>query len=168
MTCLTLPALAAVLAAFPPPPAAAADRPPNLVVVYADDLGYGDVGCFGAKNWNTPHIDSLARDGVRFTSYYAAQPVCSASRAALLTGCYPNRLGIHGALGPKATHGLHPDEATLADLLRRKGYATGMVGKWHLGHRPPFLPTRHGFDSYYGLPYSNDMWPHHQIGRAHV
>jgi arylsulfatase len=139
----------------------AADRPPNLVVVLADDLGYGDLGCFGAKGWKTPHLDALAKEGIRFTSFYVAQPVCSASRTALLTGCYPNRLGIHGALGPKATHGISAGETTLAELCRAKGYATGMVGKWHLGHRPPFLPTRHGFDSYYGLPYSNDMWPHH-------
>lgn len=162
----TLPALAAAVTlaltgGLRPPLASAADRPPYVVIVFADDLGYGDLGCFGAKDWNTPHIDSLARDGVRFTSFYVAQPVCSASRTALLTGCYPNRLGIHGALGPKADHGIHAGETTIAEVAKSKGYATGMVGKWHLGHRPPFLPTKHGFDSYYGLPYSNDMWPHH-------
>src|SRR5262249_41649154 len=95
------------------------------------------------------------------TSFHVAQPVCSASRAALLTGCYPNRLGIFGALGPKATHGIADGEVTLAQMLRAKGYATGMAGKWHLGHRPPFLPTRHGVDEYLGLPYSTDMWPSH-------
>src|SRR5262249_9183263 len=93
--------------------------------------------------------------------FYVAQPVCSASRTALLTGCYPNRLGIHGALGPKDRHGIHPDETTLAEVLKGRGYATACVGKWHLGHHPMFLPTRHGFDEYLGLPYSNDMWPRH-------
>jgi arylsulfatase A len=141
-------------------------RPPNIVLIFADDLGYGDLGCFGATDWNTPHLDRMARDGIRFTSFYVAQAVCSASRAALLTGCYPNRIGIHGALGPGARHGLHPDEATLAKLLKQKGYATGMAGKWHLGHHPPFLPTRHGFNEYFGLPYSNDMWPLHPEAKA--
>jgi arylsulfatase A len=136
-------------------------RPPNVVIVFADDLGYGDLGCYGATAWKTPHLDRLAREGVRFTSFYVAQPVCSASRAALLTGCYPNRLGIHGALPPTARHGLHPEETTLAEVLQAKGYATACIGKWHLGHLPAFLPTRHGFDIYFGLPYSNDMWPHH-------
>jgi arylsulfatase len=135
--------------------------PPNVVVIFADDLGYGDLGCYGAKGWATPNLDRLAADGVRFTDFYAAQPVCSASRTGLLTGCYPNRLGLHGALGPGATHGIADAETTLAEVLKAKGYATAAVGKWHLGHRPPFLPTRHGFDRYFGLPYSNDMWPHH-------
>jgi len=135
--------------------------PPNVVMIYADDLGYGDLGCYGATGWATPHLDRLAKEGVRFTDFHTAQPVCSASRAALLTGCYPNRVGIHGALGPMARHGIADGEVTLAELCKQKGYATGMVGKWHLGHHPRFLPTRHGFDSYLGLPYSNDMWPHH-------
>ena len=108
-----------------------------------------------------PHIDRLAREGIKLTDFHVAQPVCSASRAALLTGCYPNRLGIHGALSPKSMHGLSADETTLAELLRSRGYRTSMVGKWHLGHHRPFLPTRHGFDEYFGLPYSNDMWPYH-------
>ncbi|MDB5388185.1 MAG: atsA 3 [Planctomycetaceae bacterium] len=133
---------------------------PNIVMIYADDLGYGDVGCYGAR-WKTPNLDRLAAEGIRFTDFYVAQPVCSASRTALLTGCYPNRLGIHGALGPNAKHGISADEMTLAELVKQQGYATAAVGKWHLGHHPEFLPTQHGFDQYLGLPYSNDMWPHH-------
>lgn len=140
-------------------------RPPNFVVIFCDDLGYADVGCFGAQKYRTPHIDRLAREGVRLTDFYVAQAVCSASRAALLTGCYPNRLGISGALGPGARHGLHKEEMTIAEVLKARGYATSAVGKWHLGHHPPFLPTRHGFDEWFGLPYSNDMWPHHPEAR---
>lgn len=139
-------------------------RPPNVVFFLADDLGYGDLGCCGQKRWKTPHLDRLAKEGVRFTDFYVAQPVCSASRAAFLTGCYPNRIGIQGALGPNATVGLSSKEATVAELLKAKGYATACVGKWHLGHRPAFLPTRHGFDEWFGLPYSNDMWPMHPEG----
>jgi arylsulfatase len=135
--------------------------PPNVVLIYADDLGYADLGCYGAKGWTTPHLDSIAKTGVRFTDFHTSQPVCSASRTSLLTGCYANRLGIHGALGPKATHGIADSETTLGELFKSKGYATGMVGKWHLGHHERFLPPKHGFDSYLGLPYSNDMWPHH-------
>ena len=154
--------LLAVLAS----PAFAAERPPNVVIIFADDLGYSDLGCFDAKGWTTPHLDSLAKDGVRFTSFLVSQPVCSASRASLLTGCYSNRVGIHGALGPNATHGLAATETTLANLCKQKGYVTGMVGKWHLGSRPQFLPTKRGFDSYLGLPYSNDMWPKHPTAKA--
>jgi arylsulfatase A-like enzyme len=142
-------------------PACAADPKPNVVIIYADDLGYADLGCYGAKGWATPNLDRLAAEGVRFTDFHTAQPVCSASRTALLTGCYPNRLGIHGALGPNANHGIAAEETTLAEIFKSQGYATAAIGKWHLGHRPPFLPTRHGFDQYLGLPYSNDMWPHH-------
>lgn len=134
---------------------------PNIVIVYIDDLGYADVGCFGAKRWKTPHIDRLAAEGIRLTSFYVAEPVCSASRTGLLTGCYPTRLGIHGALSARSNHGIADSELTLAELVKQKGYATAIYGKWHLGHHPPFLPTRHGFDEYFGLPYSNDMWPHH-------
>ncbi len=144
----------------------AADRLPNIVLIFTDDQGYGDVGVFGAKGYRTPHLDSLARDGVKFTNFHVAQAVCSASRAALLTGCYPNRIGIHGALGPGANHGLHAEETTLAEMLRARGYATGMAGKWHLGHREPFLPNRQGFDESFGLPYSNDMWPNHPEAKA--
>ena len=143
-----------------------AGRLPNIVVIFTDDQGYGDVGVFGAKGYNTPNLDRLARDGTKFTNFHVAQAVCSASRAALLTGCYPNRIGIHGALGPAATHGLNVDETTLPELLKARGYATGMAGKWHLGHREPFLPPRHGFDESLGLPYSNDMWPRHPEARA--
>ena len=139
---------------------AAADQP-NVVVIFMDDMGYADVSCFGAQGYETPNIDRLAQEGSKFTNFHVAQPVCSASRAALLTGCYPNRIGIHGALSPKVTHGLSADEMTLAEVAKQKGYATAAVGKWHLGHLPPFLPTKHGFDEYYGLPYSNDMWPFH-------
>ncbi len=135
--------------------------PPNVVIIFTDDQGYADVGSFGAKGFVTPHLDRLAREGIRFTDFHAAQAVCSASRAALLTGCYPNRLGIHGALGPKDRRGLNPDETTLAEVLKTRGYATGMVGKWHLGNRPEFFPTQQGFDEWFGLPYSHDMWPGH-------
>ena len=134
---------------------------PNIVLIFCDDLGYADIGPFGAKNIRTPNLDMLAKNGRTFTNFHVAQPVCSASRAAILTGCYPNRIGIQGALGPQARHGIHANEVTLAELLKGVGYQTTAVGKWHLGHRSPFLPTRHGFDSYFGLPYSNDMWPSH-------
>jgi len=143
----------------------APSTPPNIVIIYADDMGYADLSCYGAS-WKTPHLDQLAAEGIRFTDFYVAQPVCSASRTALLTGCYPNRLGIHGALGPNAKHGINADEMTLAELVKQKGYATAAIGKWHLGHLPAFLPTRHGFDEYLGLPYSNDMWPYHPEARA--
>ncbi len=149
------------LATALPAVGATTPRPPNIVLIFCDDLGYGDLACFGSRTLKTPHLDRLARQGMRFTDFYAAQAVCSASRAALLTGCYPNRVGISGALDHRARHGLHPDEETIADLLKARGYATGMVGKWHLGHRPRFQPTRQGFDEWFGLPYSNDMWPFH-------
>ncbi|MBN3583532.1 sulfatase [Algoriphagus aestuarii] len=134
---------------------------PNIVLIFADDLGYGDLGVYGATQWKTPNLDQLASDGVRFTQFYVPPAVCSASRAALLTGTYANRLEIFGALDHSAKHGLNPEETTIAEMLKGNGYVTGMVGKWHLGHLTPFLPTEQGFDSYYGLPYSNDMWPHH-------
>ncbi|MHC4103248.1 MAG: sulfatase-like hydrolase/transferase, partial [Planctomycetota bacterium] len=140
---------------------AGASPPPNIVIIFTDDQGYADVGVYGAEGYATPNLDRMAAEGVRFTDFYVAQPVCSASRAALLTGCYPNRLGITGALGPRSTHGIHDDETTLAELCRSRGYASAIFGKWHLGHLPEFLPLRHGFDEYYGIPYSNDMWPLH-------
>ena len=144
----------------------ATDRP-NFVVVFTDDQGYEDLGCFGSPDIKTPHLDRLAKTGARFTDFYSAQAVCSASRAALLTGCYPNRIGIQGALGPKSRHGINSSEWTIAEVLKTRGYATAIYGKWHLGHHKPFLPTRHGFDDYFGLPYSNDMWPFHP-GVAHL
>ncbi len=140
-------------------------RPPNVVLVFCDDLGYADAGCYGATRIRTPNMDRLAREGIRFTDFYVAQAVCSASRAALLTGCYPIRVGITGALDHRARSGLHPDETTVAEVLRDRGYATAIVGKWHLGHRPPCLPMNHGFDEWFGLPYSNDMWPFHPEAR---
>lgn len=136
-------------------------RPPNVVIIFCDDLGYADVSCYGAQGYQTPNLDRLAREGVRFTDFYAAQAVCSASRAALLTGCYPIRIGILGALNPNSKVGLHSNEVTVAEMLRSRGYATAIYGKWHLGDALSFLPTRHGFDDYFGLPYSNDMWPKH-------
>lgn len=144
---------------------AAPKRPPNVIIVFADDLGYADLGCFGAKKIQTPHLDRMARQGVRFTSFYAAQAVCSASRAALMTGRYSNRVGILGALGPNAKHGLPAQERTLAEILKTLGYATSMIGKWHLGHLAEYLPTKRGFDEYFGLPYSNDMWPRHPTSK---
>lgn len=144
----------------------AADRPPNVVLIVADDMGYADAGCFGAKDIRTPHLDSLARDGTRFTSFCVAQPVCTASRAALLSGCYPNRLGMAGALNHTSTTGIHPDETLLPELLKERGYATACFGKWHLGTRPKFFPTRNGFDLWCGLPYSNDNGPLHPTVRG--
>ena len=154
-------AFIAILASVLAIGAVTAAPPPNIVIIFTDDQGYADVGCFGAKGFTTPNLDRLAKDGCRFTNFHVAQAVCSASRAGLLTGCYPNRIGIHGALGPRAQHGLSTNEMTIAQLVKQRGYATGMVGKWHLGCLPPFLPTRHGFDEWFGLPYSNDMWPLH-------
>lgn len=142
-------------------PFCATHEPPNVVVIFADDLGWGDLSCYGETRWSTPHLDRLADEGTRFTRFYVSQPVCSASRASLLTGCYANRLSIAGALGPGSKRGLHPDETTLGELLQAQGYATALFGKWHLGHHPESLPTRHGFDEWYGLPYSNDMWRFH-------
>ena len=138
-----------------------AARPPNVVVIYCDDMGYADVGCFGSKGPATPNIDSIAARGMKFTDFYVAQAVCSASRAALMTGCYNVRVGIFGALGPKAEVGLNPEEMNLAKLCKSRGYATGVFGKWHLGSRPEFMPLRQGFNEYAGVPYSHDMWPRH-------
>lgn len=134
-----------------------ADKP-NFIIIFTDDQGYNDLSCFGSKKIKTPFIDSIARDGRKFKSFYVASPVCTPSRAALLTGCYPIRIGMQRhVIFPANNHGMHKDEVTIADLLKDNGYATACVGKWHLGHRKPFLPTSQGFDSYYGIPYSNDM-----------
>jgi len=134
-------------------------RLPNIVIVFTDDQGYGDIGCYGATGFQTPNLDQIASEGMKFTNFYSAQPVCSASRAGLLTGCYPNRLGISGALFPHHKVGINHDEMTIAEMLKDKGYVTAIFGKWHLGHHEQFLPLQHGFDEYTGVPYSNDMWP---------
>lgn len=134
---------------------------PNIVIIFTDDQGWGDVGVFGATNFKTPHLDRIASEGMKFTDFYCAQAVCSASRTGLLTGCYPNRVGILGALGPQSNHGIHSEELLIPEVLKAKGYATAIYGKWHLGHHEKFLPLQHGFDDYFGLPYSNDMWPFH-------
>ena len=135
-------------------------KTPNLVVIFIDDMAYADIGPFGGKI-PTPNLDRMAKEGMRFTDFSVATAVCSASRAALLTGCYHRRIGISGALGPNAKHGLNEAEMTLAEVCKQKHYTTACFGKWHLGHHPKFLPTNHGFDEFYGLPYSNDMWPLH-------
>lgn len=132
---------------------------PNVVLILMDDMGYGDIGRTGANQYKTPNLDRLANQGMQFTWYYCPQAVSSASRAGLLTGCYPNRIGISGALMPWATNGISSDEVTIAEMLKTRDYHTGIIGKWHLGHYREFLPLQHGFDEYYGLPYSNDMWP---------
>ncbi len=138
--------------------ALAARRPPNVVLIYCDDLGYGDVGCYGSP-LRTPNLDRMAREGVRFTHFYSANPVCSPSRAALLTGRYPPRVGVPRVLFPTDTTGLPNSEVTIAQMLKPAGYKTMCVGKWHLGHLPQYLPTSRGFDEYFGIPYSNDMTP---------
>jgi arylsulfatase A len=130
---------------------------PNFIVVFCDDQGYQDLGCFGSPNIKTPNIDRMAAEGMRFTDFYSGYCVCSASRASLLTGCYQPRISMPGVLGPRSNVGLHPDEVTIADLLKTKGYATMCIGKWHVGDKPQTLPTAQGFDKYFGLPYSNDM-----------
>ena len=139
----------------------ARDKLPNIVIFFMDDMGYGDLTITGASGYNTPTIDRLASEGMFFTHFYAAQPISSASRAGLITGCYPNRVGISEALMPQGRIGVAPNEETLPEILKTRGYSCGMVGKWHLGHLYPFLPLQQGFDEYLGLPYSNDMWPFH-------
>ncbi len=134
----------------------AAERP-NFIIIFCDDQGYQDLGCFGSKHITTPHIDKLASQGIRFTDFYSAYCVCSASRASLLTGCYQPRVSMPGVLGPRSRVALHPEEVTIADMLKPLGYKSACVGKWHVGDRPETLPTGQGFDSYFGIPYSNDM-----------
>lgn len=143
------------------------EKKPNVIVIFTDDQGYEDVGVFGSPNIQTPHLDKMATEGIQLTSFYVAQAVCSASRAALLTGSYPNRVGIHGALMPGSKIGLNPSETTLPEMLKSNGYRTAIFGKWHLGDHPDFMPNSQGFDEYYGIPYSNDMWPlHPQQGKG--
>ena len=157
-------ALAASLFAF------AAQAAPNFVVIFADDQGYADTGLYGATEFETPHLDQMAREGIRFTNFYSPANACSPARAALMTGCYPVRVGIPNVLGPSIRSkgnpvGLNPDEVTIAEVLKAAGYATACIGKWHLGDIPEFLPTNQGFDSFFGLPYSNDMWPKHPTAK---
>tara|TARA_B100001057_G_scaffold500921_1_gene618869 strand:- start:17024 stop:18388 length:1365 start_codon:yes stop_codon:yes gene_type:complete len=141
----------------------ASARKPNIVLIYMDDMGYSDIGCFGSTKNRTPVLDQMAQEGMRFTDFYVTSGVCTPSRSSLLTGCYPRRLNMHidqnnkWVLFPNARKGLNPDETTIAEILKEQGYATACIGKWHLGDQPDFLPTRHGFDSYFGIPYSNDM-----------
>jgi arylsulfatase A len=130
---------------------------PNIIHIFADDLGYGDIGCFGATDIKTSNIDRIASEGIKFTEFYSASPVSSPSRAALLTGRYPQRMGINNVFFPESLTGMPSEEITIAELLKEKNYATGIVGKWHLGHHYKFLPLQQGFDSYFGIPYSNDM-----------
>ncbi len=139
---------------------------PNFVVIFTDDQGYGDLSCFGGKHVNTPRIDQMAAEGSRLTSFYVAAPVCTPSRAALMTGCYPKRIDMatgsnFGVLLAGDTKGLNPDEITIAEVLKTVGYKTGMFGKWHLGDQPEFLPTKQGFDEYFGIPFSHDIHPFH-------
>ena len=142
------------------------EQTPNIVLVLMDDLGYGDLSCYGALDFRTPNIDQIALDGIRFTNYLTPQAVCSASRAALLTGCYANRVGMAGALGPRSETGLAHSEVTIAEMMKQKNYATAIIGKWHLGDNQAFLPLSQGFDEYLGIPYSNDMWPMDYDGTA--
>ncbi len=139
-------------------PQTAAAEKPNIVLIFTDDQGYQDLGCYGSPKIKTPNLDRMAGEGMRFTDFYSANSVCSASRASLLTGRYPPRTTITGVLFPRNTNGLPPEEITIAEVLKEQGYATACIGKWHLGHKQKFLPTRQGFDTYYGIPYSNDMW----------
>lgn len=149
--------------AFRRPPAG--PKHPNIVIIFMDDMGYGDPEFNAGTGYTTPHMDRLAAEGMRFTNFYAAQPVCTASRAGILTGCYPNRIGMYGAFSPWTKEALNPREETIAALLKKQGYRTCMVGKWGLGGLPPFTPVHYGFDRYFGLLYSNDMWPYTSLGQ---
>jgi len=149
--------LLAITALLPIAGRAVADERPNVVLIFTDDQGYQDVGCFGSPLIETPNLDRMADEGMKFTDFYVGAPVCSASRAALMTGCYCARVSLTGVLFPRNNTGLNPDEVTIAEVLKGRGYTTKCIGKWHLGHLPEFLPTAQGFDSYFGIPYSNDM-----------
>lgn len=133
--------------------------PQNFVLILMDDMGYGDLSCYGNTSYTTPNLDQMAKEGIKFTDFYACAPVCTPTRASVMTGCYPKRVGLPRVLGNQAKTGINPNEITLAEVLKSAGYNTACYGKWHLGHLPPFLPPNHGFDEYYGLPYSNDMGP---------
>jgi arylsulfatase A-like enzyme len=136
-----------------------ADERPNFIIIFTDDQGYADLGCYGAKGFSTPNLDQMADEGMRFTNFYVAASVCSPSRAALLTGSYPARVGVPSVLHPVSPTGLDPSEITIAEILKEQGYATACAGKWHVGDHPSMMPTNQGFDEYFGIPYSNDMWP---------
>ncbi len=161
-------ALLLALAVAPHPAPAAEERPPNFVLVFADDMGWADIGTQGAKGYATPHFDRMAAEGTRFTRFYVAQAVCTASRAALMSGALPNRVGLQGALNHTSRNGIHPDELLLPEICRQHGYATGIFGKWHLGTVPELLPTRHGFDEFLGIPYSNDNTKYHPVLAAEM
>jgi arylsulfatase A-like enzyme len=137
------------------------DESPNIILIYLDDMGYGDLEITGAYGYQTPNINKMVSKGMFFSHFYAPQAVCSPSRAGLMTGSYPSRVGFGTNVGPSSNRGLSTDEMTIAGLLKQKGYNTAIYGKWHLGHQDVFLPFNHGFDEYYGIPYSNDMWPLH-------
>ena len=161
MTRPILPCLFSLLLALPLMQASA--RKPNIIVVFCDDLGYGDIGPFGSKTHATPVLDQMANEGIRLTDFYSTCPVCTPSRSSLMTGCYPRRVNMHVdeknlcVLFPAARKGLNPEEITIAEVLKEQDYATMCIGKWHLGDHPDFMPTNHGFDHYFGIPYSNDM-----------
>ncbi|MCB0600991.1 MAG: sulfatase [Saprospiraceae bacterium] len=138
---------------------------PNIILVYFDDMGFGDLGRTGAVGYQTPNLDQMAKDGMVLSQFLSPQAVCSASRAGLLTGCYPNRIGFSGALDHTAKVGISDKEETIGQMLKKQGYATAAFGKWHLGHLPQFLPPRHGFDEFLGIPYSHDMWPNHPTAK---
>lgn len=129
-----------------------AHEKPNIILILADDLGYSDLGCFGSKTIRTPQLDTLAKEGTMFTSFYVTQAVCSASRSALMSGSYPNRVSMQGALNHTSKEGIHPDEHLLPEMLKQQGYTTGALGKWHLGTTPMFSPLKHGFDEFWGIP----------------
>lgn len=144
-------------------PSASVKTPPNIVIIFTDDMGYADINPFNVAELHTPNLDTMAAEGAVFTDFYVAQPVCSASRAALLTGSYSNRVGVQGAFFPNTGVGLALSEITMAEMLKTQGYSTGHFGKWHLGDNPKFMPNNQGFDSFFGIPFSNDMWPRHPL-----